>query len=401
MSSFAIGDELDVTIERLVAGGDGLARHGDERFVILVSGVAPGERHRVRVHAVERRLARAVSLANLSPSPERVEPICPHQSVCGGCSWMHLDLELQRRTKQEILAETLIRTLGADHVPAPRMLASPGFGYRLRARFVVEAGRLGYRIGASRDFVGVERCPILLPELERCLAEPPAAPLGRGELSVAVGECGKLAHTWRDAESSRRERGRVDLVRRGETEEAVSWMVGPDRFEFAPEDFFQANATLLTRFQEAAVEGASGNVAWEFHAGIGFFTVALARRFDRVEAVEAKTRSVRRATRHALRQGISNVQQHAATAERWLSRTSSRRPDFCLLDPPRRGARELCLELARRAIPRIHYVSCNPATLARDLVPFLEAGAVIDDLILVDQFPQTPHIEAMVKLVRT
>ena len=377
---------LEVTIEKLVMGGEGLARH--EGIPIFVPRSVPGDRLRVRL--VQRRpdYGRASILEVLEAGPGRRRPPCPHFEACGGCDLQQIEDDLQPSLKAAAVVETLAR-LGGLELPRPELVTGDAWAYRLRAQLHAAPGaegrpRLGYYARGSRELVPVSCCPILVPELEQALAGIAAAlpsPPPR-RLDLAAGGDG----SWTTAPV-------VEGLPRGPVELAV----GEHTFAYDARAFFQSHRGLLPRLVSAAVGPWTGDEAWDLYAGVGLFTLPLAGRYRRVRAVEADSAAVRYARINARRGQASGIEIIAARAELALAELPS--PcDRVLVDPPRTGlSREVAAGLLALAPARLTYVSCDPPTLARDLRRLAE-GFRVESWTLLDLFPQTGHMEAVVQL---
>jgi 23S rRNA (uracil1939-C5)-methyltransferase len=376
--TLAAGQVVELAIDRLAYGGDGVARH--DGVVVFVPFTAPGERVRARVTEVRKRFARAALEDVLVPSPERRAPPCRYFGACGGCQLQHLTEAAQREAKVGFVRDALRRIGGADWSGPLPMLAADGFGYRLRARLAARGGRLGYHRADSHEVVDVERCPLLVPALDQALAAARAArvPLPR-ELVLAAGDDGVAAAPALPGLPDRELRRRV----------------GAHGYRLAAGAFFQANAQLLEALVAAAVPEGGGALALDLFAGVGLFTLPLAQRFARVVAIEADPAAVELLRANA----PANVEVVAADAAVWLARASfAEPPDLALLDPPRAGAAGVLPALAAARARRIAYVACDPATCARDLAPLLAGGWRLQSVTALDLFPQTFHVETVVHL---
>ena len=395
-------DEVEVRIEKLVAGGDGLGRF--EGVPLFVPRTAPGDRVRVRI--VERRpdYGRAEVVEVLEPGPGRREPPCPYFVRCGGCDLQHLEDPLQVELKAAAVVETLER-LGALRLPAaPEVVAGDPWAYRLRTQLHVEPpGRVpeapggpsrpavGYFERGSHELVAVDRCPILVPELEALLPGLPGV-LERAErlprrLDLAAGDGGAVSSA-----------PVVPGLRHGE----VTATVAGFELAFDARSFFQAHRGLLDRLVERAMgpEDAAGELAYDLYCGVGLFTLPLARRYRRVVGVEGDGVAVRFARRNARRNGVDNLEIEAVRVESWIGRLPEG-VDRVVVDPPRAGLHPRVREtLLERPPGRITYVSCHPATLARDLRA-LSGSHRLESVTLLDLFPQSGHMEAVVQLTRT
>ena len=377
--------EPTLVIEALAAGGDGVGRACDGR-VVFVPFTAPGDRVRVRIERARRRHAHARLLEIEAPGPARVTPACPVFSRCGGCTWQHVRYEVQLEAKAQILRDALAR-LGGIAWPEPiPVLASPSsYHYRGRARVVVEAGRVGYRERRSHAVCATAACPILVPELEaqlsRLAAEPPA---DSGEWELAAGG-GEVRATAAGSGAG----GRLFVSAAGE------------RIGFSAGVFVQANALLLEPLAERVLAAAgSGAVGLELHAGAGFFTLALARRFARLAAIESNPLAAADLRQNLKDAGLGNVEVWARRAEAALEDAVALRPDAVLVDPPRAGLSPAVREALGRLSPRLAYLSCDPATLARDLRDLGRHGLRLVRLEVIDLFPQTAHVEALAVMER-
>jgi 23S rRNA (uracil1939-C5)-methyltransferase len=356
-----VGEERDLAIERLAAGGDGVA-HLDG-LAVFVPRAAPGDRVRARITRVERRFARAEIEAVLTPGPARREPPCPYYARCGGCSWLHVDEAEQSRARVAIVREALERIARATDLPAIEQVPSPvALAYRSRARIAHAGGRVGFRARGSHEVVDVERCAVLdaatETELARARARPPR---GEGELEI---------------------RGYGERLE-----------VGGREFAVGASAFFQANRPLWPRWQALVAEACgSGERAVELYCGVGFWTAALCARFSTVVAVERSP-----AARDARNNCRATVFE--ASCEDWAARElAAFAPELVLLNPPRTGCHQNVSDAIRAARPRrVVYVSCDAATLARD-VARLGPDFRIARVVVLDALPQTHHVEAVAVL---
>lgn len=386
-----MSERFSARIERLAAGGEGVARAPDGR-VVFVAGSAPGDLARVRVVEEHPKWLRAELEAVEEPGPGRVAPRCPLFGRCGGCAWQHLDYETQRRAKAEILRDALVRIGGLAAPPEIEVVASPPYAYRGRARVGVARGTVGFRRLRSHALEPAAACPVLVPELEKALAALAAAPPAReGEIELCAGEEGRV-RAW----------GPGGLLH-GAAELAIA--AGSARVAVSPGVFFQGNAHLRGALLAAVLEAAGrGRRALELCAGAGFFTLGLAGRFAEVLAVESSPPAVRDLRRNLAASGAENVRVACAPLERFLAGSEARdfAADAIVLDPPRTG---LGAALARRlaaaaGAARVVYVSCAPDTLARDLAVLAAEGMRLRSIQGFDLFPQTPHVEAIARIER-
>lgn len=389
-----MGPSLELRIEKLVNGGDGLARaaapggapgYEDRRQVIFVPFTLPGELVRVELNLAGGKRATARPLEVLEPAPDRIAPGCEYFGRCGGCQLQHAAPERQIALKREILLETLERLGGIAWAGPVGLHAAAPWGYRNRIRVRrAPQGGVGYYERESHRVLPVTHCPIAAPALERSLAALAAAPPGEygdggddGEIDLATGNDG-------EAEPS---------------SAPLELQVGAHRYRVSPGSFFQVNRFLAAELVEAVVGGVQGGAALDLFTGVGLFALPLAERFARVEAVESHPAAFADLQSNVARRRNLSVSSLAALA--YLRRRAHGPLDLLVADPPRAGlGAALVAAILAQAPQRIHLVSCDPATLGRDLRGLLAGGYQIAELHLFDLFPQTHHIETVVKLAR-
>ncbi len=387
-------------MEKLVYGGEGLGRL-DGR-VVLVPYVLPGERIRAESEQEKPGLVRARLLQVLEPAAGRVLAPCPYFGRCGGCHYQHGGYELQLGAKRSILAEEL-RRLGKIEPPADiEVIAGEPWAYRNRAQFHIEGQQLGFRQARSRNLCAIDHCPISSPKLNEAIVtlnemiRDPRWPRFLQSLEVFTDE----QQVQLNVVASER-----PVARRffewcaekipGLVTGALDYQ---GQYRVSSRAFFQVNRFLLAPLVAAATGGLQGETAADLYAGVGLFTLGLAKSFAEVTAVESGSAAVRDLQFNAERAGAGNIQAQQNTAEAWLEGLE-RVPDCVLLDPPRAGlGKEVVGRLAELRPPWVTIVSCDPATLARDLAALLAAGYQIRKMTLVDLFPQTYHLETVVRL---
>ena len=387
-------EELEVEVERILPGGMGLAHAGGK--TVFVSLAAPGDRVRVRIDRQQGDLLFASIKEIVTPSPLRIEPPCPYFGRCGGCDFQQLTYEAQLAAKADIIRDCLHRIARLENVPEIVVTPSPNnWRYRMRATWQIdrEQRQIGYYERGSRRVCDVADCAVLLPELQETLEKVRATEWSRfprelKHLDVVAGE-NEVSLSPRFAEFETNE---LSLTVRGEV------------YHYNAEAFFQINPSLLGSLIDFAIADASGETVLDLYCGVGLFTLPLALRFRNVIAVESNSTAVRFARRNLQDAGLTNVRVVSATVTDWFrSDSATRGPvDFVLLDPPRAGAESAVIKGILDLHPsQISYVSCDPATLARDLKKLLAGGYIIDSLAAFDLFPQTHHVETVVRLTTT
>lgn len=392
---------MRVQIEKLIYGGAGLARTPDG--VVFVPRTAPGDV--VEVEVVEQkkdyRTARIVTL--LEPSPDRQEPSCPNYETAGCCHWQHIRYERQLDFKEDILRETLWRAGRIDWKEQPiGRHFGPDRQYRMRATFHVVNGRVGFMKEGAHEVVPITECSALVPELNAFISEANELLASPGmfqarEVRAVAGDDGEVAANFVEAAPAR---GSARRRRETATDEGrVKAVVGGFTFEVHPDAFFQPNRPLAGRFLETVLTeaGEGGGLAADLFCGVGFFSIPLGRRWGRVIGVDSNPFAVRLARHNAASNAAGNAEFHEGDLDRAAAHPDLR-PDLVLLDPPRSGCgvREAG-RIADWRAPVVVYVSCNPSTFAREAALLIKAGYRLERLTLVDQFPNTYHIEAVAR----
>jgi len=380
---------MNVEIERILPGGMGLA-HAEGKTV-FVSLAAPGDRLRVQVEREQGKVLFAAIEEVLVPSPLRIEPPCPYFGRCGGCDFQQLTYEAQLAAKAEIIRDCLHRIARLEPLPEIVVIPSPDqWRYRVRATWQVDEDQqtVGYYERGSRRVCDVADCAVLQPELQAKLEAVRATkwfefPPGLKHLDVVAGENGSsFAPEFAEFETKE-----LSLTVRGEI------------YRYNAEAFFQINPSLLGPLIDFALGDAAGASALDLYSGVGLFTLPLSRQFGKVLAVEANPAATRFARRNLQDAGLSNARVVTATVTDWFRSDATGAADFVLLDPPRAGAESAVIKGILDLHPAaICYVSCDPATLARDLKKLIAGGYVIDSLKAFDLFPQTHHVETVVRL---
>ncbi|MBC6458814.1 class I SAM-dependent RNA methyltransferase [Actinomadura sp. HBU206391] len=448
------GDLLELEIGPVAHGGWCVARH--EGQVVFVRHALPGERVRARVTEEGKKFLRADAVEVLQASPDRVEPPCPFAGPgrCGGCDWQHASLAAQRRMKAAVVEEQLSRLAGierpvvVEEVPMPveyaddgePIVTPPGLGWRTRVQFAVRGdGAVGLRRHRSHGIEPIDECLIAHPEVEAMGIERKRWPGASGVEGIASAGTGDRLVAL--AERRGRDRRPVKVPRLDVPVRLVRGRPGPgSTLPFVREEvagrlwqvsgsgFWQVHpgaAQVLVDAVLEALEPKPGDIAVDLYCGVGLFAGVLGQRVGRdglVVGIESDAQSVRDA-RFNLKD-LPQVSIEGGKVEEVLSdlefgrrdqpgaakrgkpagrggESRVKRADLVVLDPPRAGAgREVVEQVAKLAGRKIAYVSCDPATLARDLAYFSERGWTLDDLRAFDAFPMTHHVELLAVLVR-
>ena len=443
-----------LNIEKLIYGGDGLARlPADNRGrgkAVFVPFVLAGEKIEAALTEEKPGFARAHAEAIIEPSPHRIPPPCPHFGHCGGCHYQQAPYQHQLEIKKEILRENLRRIAKLDLHCEIEVHPSPPWNYRNRSRLQVRTSpdfAAGYFKFASHELLPVEECPISSPLINRgitalwksgragqavegvreveffansdangnetnLLLEFLCAPEARRaavrawaeELCAAMPEIAGVV-AFREPQKGVQE----PLVAVGASE--LTYQTKNAAYRVSAGAFFQTNRFLTDELINIVTTGHSGEVALDLYAGVGLFSTALARNIRHIVSVES-SQTAAKDLQYNL--PVNGKVVHAAT-EQYLAELGDKgraghgavlpqvlhKPDLVVVDPPRGGLGDRVARLlAGVDAPRVTYVSCDPATLARDLVPLQAAGYRIDQVHLVDLFPQTYHLESVLHLVR-
>ncbi len=423
-------EEADIV--SLAHDGRGVARIGGK--AVFIAGALPGERVRVRVTGRRRKLDEAVLEEVLVPSPDRVIPRCEHFGVCGGCSLQHLAPVAQLAAKQAQLLEDLQRI---GHVTPARVLApiaGPSWAYRRRARigvrYVRKKGRVlaGFRERDKPYIADLHHCEVLvtplrsLPERLAALVETLSIREQLPQVEVAVGDTATalvfrvmappsaadlsaLAAFGRDlGVQIHLQPGGLDTVHPLESGHS-SLTYGVDQpplsIEFAPTDFVQVNAEInqsMVAATLAALDADPADRVLDLFCGLGNFTLPLARRVNQVVGVEGDAGLVAKARANAVNNGIENAGFFTENLfdPAGFGAWATARYDRVLLDPPRAGAKELLPLVDRWRPRRLVYISCHPASLARDAgILVANHGFALAGAGVMDMFPQTTHVESI------
>ena len=370
----ASGSRLTVTIRDIAFGGEGVARVDD--FVIFVPFVVLGEEVEIEIIEAKKRFARARLLRVLRPASERVAPPCRYFGQCGGCQYQHIDYPAQLRLKRKQIADLFQRIGGLDETVIGPVIPCPQ-PYEYRNRIMIRSQwdkvKKGLNIGFIRHdnrlVVDIEECKVAEPALNEQLERVRAHPPPKGGLKVVL-------------------------------------RVAPEGWDVPRDSFFQNNFFLLARLVEAVrerVRDSGVRHLVDAYCGVGFFAIELADEVESFAGIEIDLMAIKAARGNAANRGRSNgefVSGDVAAVLPGLLKRFCATATAIILDPPRAGCSLASLELLRQTRPRqIIYVSCHPATLARDLNVLLRDRVYeLLKVVPLDMFPQTQHIECVADL---
>jgi 23S rRNA (uracil1939-C5)-methyltransferase len=423
---------MKLRMEKCIYGGAGLAR--SEGKAIFVPLTLPGELVEARITQDKQGFAHAELDAVLEAAAERAAPSCPYFGECGGCHYQHATYTQQVEIKKNILQETMERAR-LEHLPEIVPVSAAPLGYRNRVRLHIADNpfALCYKRRASHQDLAVLQCPISAPVLEQAIAavNPMGKSLGlknfaaievftnhaQDELLLTlwakdrVPDCTRILNNFCEALkldipaltgaavfSAENGKHRSRKIAAWQAQ-ALTYRAADSEYRVSIASFFQVNRFLIDKLAALVCDGRSGELAWDLYAGVGLFSAALAKMFGQVVAVESAPSSSQ-----DLRANLTGG-QHKIIADQTLAflrdRTKEKHyaPDLIVADPPRTGlGKEITSLLTKVRAKTLIYVSCDPATLSRDLKALVESGYRLRNLHMVDMFPQTFHLESVAEL---
>ncbi|MBI2910004.1 MAG: 23S rRNA (uracil(1939)-C(5))-methyltransferase RlmD [Chloroflexi bacterium] len=393
MSVQVTAEKAQVLFEDVAHQGEVLARLNGE--VIFVGFGIPGEEALVEIRRHKKGYAYARLLEVVSPSPHRIEPRCEHYRECGGCQWQHVDYGHQLELKRRVVQEQMRRIGKLPDVPVlPTLPAPDPWHYRNHARFTVwrSSGKLGFVQRYTHRFLPIDFCHLMHPQVNLLLAELQGKCRETTQLSIRVGT-GTGQYLIQPALKSTE-----IAVPTGQRfyEEELSGV----RFRISAPSFFQVNSAQAERLADVVREQlrlSGDETLLDAYAGVGAFALLLASSAKKVIAIEESLPALKDAAVSAA--GVENVEFLQGKVEELLPKLAVK-PDAVILDPPRAGCHSDVISVLReQRLSRIVYVSCDPATLARDLALFCKGGTYqVEQVQPVDMFPQTYHIECVATL---
>jgi 23S rRNA (uracil1939-C5)-methyltransferase len=423
---------VNLTVEKLVYGGDGLARLPEGKTVFLPF-VLPAEEVSATIVQEKSSFSRATVEQVLKPSPYRVQAPCPYFGSCGGCHYQHSGYAAQLENKRAILKETLLRNGKLEWKGEIITHCGEPWNYRNRSRMKVRGGAdfaIGYHRLNSHDLLPVKECPISSKLINRVLQQlwelgtAGNVPAGISEieffadhadakmlLEVYLAAGAPDMHDFAAALQARAPEIKglaffsdtpasdpaLNVAKYTIGDSALQYQVGDKSFRVSAGSFFQVNRYLIQELVKTVAGDFHGRFALDLYAGVGLFANHLAKRFDQVFAVETSPLSSADLQANA----IKNIVPVRSSAETFLPRCINMQPELVVVDPPRAGLGAKATQLlAALRVKKIVYVSCDPATLARDARTLLETGYHVEQVHMIDLFPQTFHIESIVLLSR-
>jgi len=386
-----VGEIIEVSIDRVAFGGSGVGRVGP--MVIFVPFTAAGDVVEARIVTVKKNYLTGEIVRIISASHDRAEPVCPYFSLCGGCQYQHLSYEVQLKTKERQVTESFERIGKIASPPVETIIPSPiPFGYRGKAEFhgVPAPGggiQMGFMDTRGGGLVDVSRCDIVDESINTEYAKL------REKLSSEKIPSGRRRYIlWSGSPYPPRK--------------YITRQVGEKELIVSSSGFFQGNISLTETLVLRVIEMLGlkeSDMVLDACCGCGLFSLFIAPRVREVLGIEINGAAVRYAVRNIENHDITNARFQKGDVERTLDRLAGEgtRMDAVLIDPPRIGCTEKTLSAIDRLQPgRIVYVSCNPATQARDVRRLIDKGFRLEALQPIDMFPQTQHIEVIASLVR-
>lgn len=414
-----------VLVERLDHQGAGIAFKGKKP--IFIDGALPEEEVLIQIVESKSKFSRANLIKVLSPNSERIDAFCPHYSDCGGCNMQHLSREAQIEYKQTSLKQLVKKFSGEEQELVAPIVGEP-LGYRRRARISLHVDKrsgelqFGFRRKQSKQIVSITHCPAmsekldsLLPELKTLLSSFSEL-RSLGHLELVEGDEQPVImlrvikplpeHEQQQLIEFAQQRGVTCYLLAGEQEltllhgsDAVYSEIG-SQISFLPTNFIQVNREVNEKMVVQALEWLEltpTDRVLDLYCGLGNFSLPMAKKASYVVGVEGIQSMVDQATKNALSNDIDNVAFYQANLEEAISDKiwASDKFNKVLLDPARAGASGVVDQLSQLGVNRVVYVSCNPATLARDCQSILEQGFKLTRLGMLDMFPHTSHLESM------
>ena len=421
-----MSDLFEITADRLAAGGAGVGRRDGK--VMFIDGAYPGDHVKARITKEKKNWAKAQVVEILDPSTDRVGPPCPHANECGGCPWMGLSYETQLDWKRTIAKETIERIGGIEIDIEPVIPSPKNLGYRSRVRLALTSGdrpRLGYRKKGSHDIAPINACPVAdesvnatIKSLGEIVADHPEQAALIDEVLIESGTSNNsktrvtiyvkpnfpdgfeeeiFAGLSNVSSVIKEQAGRLVV-----TGDPVLDVSSPDgaKYTLSPGSFCQINMAQNEALVKIVAEAANlgeGKRGLDLYCGAGNYTIPLAKAGAAMTGVDSVRGNVNDAETNAAKNGVITAAFLTEEARKALQKMRENKElfDTVILNPPRAGAPGLAGDICSVASERIVYVSCDPASFARDAKSFGEHGFSLSEITLLDLFPHTPHIESV------
>ncbi len=368
-----------IHIEKLVPGGDGLARNQGKVFFIPL--VAPGETIDAEITEQKKKYGKARCLKIYDHSPYRVEPVCAYYGRCGGCNLQHLDYNYQVLLKKEFIQDLFGKMAGISLPADYEFRKSPPFGYRHRIQVQREGKKTGFKERSGSSVIEISDCPILTAPLNQYLKRKKSEQYSSNTREM-IFSSGDSIHT----EMNNRE---------------ISYNLLGKTVYFRTDLFFQSNHYLLPDLIKYVMDGLQGENAMDLYCGTGLFSLFLKDCFKNIIAIEINPETEK--YYHKNLEG-SHYSYYGMSLEQWLKKglhKKNPKMDLVVLDPPRSGISESVRKFLIESKPdRLVYVSCDPATQARDTKELINHGFIISDMKGFDFYPHSNHMENVIKFSR-
>lgn len=415
----------EYAVVKLDHQGDGIAFVDNKP--VFIEGALPNETVLAQLTESKKYFAKGKLMKVLSPSADRVAPFCPHYQDCGGCNLQHLAHDEQIVQKQQILQELMTRTAGIKDIEQQPAITGKPTQYRRRTRLSAKVSKqgkfeLGFRKRASKDIINIEHCPVLNQELDAVLSKlyplldglKGTRVLGHVELSTSDGGNVLFIRTIKPLHQNdiatlklfASQQSLILFIKQADDEAELLvgslpyYQLDGLNLYYQPQNFLQVNEEINQKMVSQAIDWLEikpTDRVLDLFCGLGNFSLPLAKRAAHVVGIEGVESMVEQAGQNAELNALNNLEFFHANLELPISNTDWGQQQYqkILLDPARAGAFEVMEYLAKSKAERILYVSCNPATLARDSQILLKKGYRLDKLGLLDMFPNTGHLEAM------
>lgn len=402
-------DIIELDIVDITNEGEGVGK--SDSFVWFVKDAIPGDVIKARVMKLKKSYGYARLENVITPSKDRVKPRCVKARACGGCTLQSMEYSAQLRFKRNKVKNNLVRIGGFDEELIESILGQTiGMDepWRYRNKAIVPVGEdkdgktvYGFYAAHSHNIIQCDDCLLQPEEFGDILKNHANSSMTHMLLRKGHKTGEIMAYAVENRENNAVLSGKLTHIY---GQEIIEDFIGDLKFKISPRSFFQVNPVQVERLYGKALEFADlkgDEIVWDLYCGIGTITLSLARTAKRVYGVEIVEDAINDATQNALLNKIDNAKFYVGKAEEVTLRDDFERPDVVVVDPPRKGCDNMCLEtIVRMAPERIVYVSCDSATLSRDLKFLASAGYALKRAVPVDMFPQTAHVETVCLLGR-